>query len=164
MNTSKSFDLALFVGTPGNINDGVVIQDLGPPFDTKFTPMVTGLTGGITVGSSIPRPTGSNQILVSGPSPNYDWELAVNPAVAATVPPPQGPYHVLLADATPSWQDSTLANMLSIGGAVTTTAASVMQASASLTFLPTSSLTTCLDGTDPTLSAINNFAIDCGTF
>ena len=41
MTTSRAFDLALFVGTPANVNDGPVVATMGPPFTTKFSPLVT---------------------------------------------------------------------------------------------------------------------------
>lgn len=161
--TSRAFDLAQYVGeAPINLNDATVVASIGPPFTTKFTPIVTSPIAGTSVGATMPAPTGPNQILVS--NAGLGWSLQTNPALSASVPPPKGQYHVILADGTPSWQDSTLANMLGIGGAVLVNAASVMQPEASLTFLTTPTLTTCIDGTDPTLSAINNFSIDCGTF
>jgi hypothetical protein len=53
---------------------------------------------------------------------------------------------------------------MNLGNAVTTTVGGVLSATASLVFTASAGLTTCIDGSDPTKSAIDNFTIDAGTF
>ena len=161
---TKAFDLALFVPAPVNPGDGVVVDVLGPPFTTKFAPLVTGSGPGIVVGGSMPKATAQNQILISGPGPNYSWALGTNPAAAASVPPPTANHDILLADATPSWQPSSVATIMALGNAVTTTAGGVFTPSAQLTFQTTASPSVCIDGRDPTLSILDGFGWDAGTF
>jgi len=52
----------------------------------------------------------------------------------------------------------------SAGNAVTTTLGGVFSASAKLTFTPTATPAVCIDGGDPTLSILDNFTLDAGTF
>ena len=119
MSATKAFDLALFVPVPANVNDGVVVSALGPPFATKFAPLVTGGGPGVVVGSSVPSATAQDQILVSGPSPNFSWALGVNPAVAATVPPATATNQLIMSDASEVWRVTDIVTVLTLGGAYT---------------------------------------------
>ena len=40
MSVSRAFDTAQFVPVPANVNDGVVVAAVGPPFTTKFTQLL----------------------------------------------------------------------------------------------------------------------------
>ena len=164
MSTSKAFDTALFVGTPSNSNDGVVIDVIGPPFTTKFQPMVTGGGPGVVVGASVPAATAAGQALQSGATAGFPWTLVTAATASAPVPAPGGQNHVLLSDVTPAWRDTTLNAMLLAGGAVLTSVSSTFGATANLAFTPSAALTTRIDGGDPAKSAIDNMTIDCGTF
>jgi hypothetical protein len=164
MSVSRAFDLALFVGTPANVNDGALVSALGPPFTAAFKPVVTASQPGVTVGASTPAATAQNQIMVSGVGPGFAWGLTTNPAAAAQVPPPGGLNHVLLSDSTPAWQDSTLNNMLLVGGACLFSSGGTFATGANLTFTASATPRTRLDGGDPTLSTLDNFGIDAGTF
>ena len=62
------------------------------------------------------------------------------------------------------WTPLALTNLMTLGNAVTTTVGGVMSATAVIVFTASATLSTCLDGSDPTKSAINNFTIDAGTF
>lgn len=166
MTTSRAFDLAEWVGVPAHPGDGVTVDSMGPPFVASFKPLVTSPTPGTSLGQSIPNPTGANQILVSGSGAGFPWGLTVNPAVGATVPKPSAQYHILMADATPSWQEATIAQLLSQGNAVVTNGAATytFDTSSVIAFTASATLTTRVNGGDPTKSALDNFSIDCGTF
>jgi hypothetical protein len=164
MSTSPAFDLALFVAPPAHVQDGMTVLSLGPPLVTKASPLVVGAQPGITVGATMPAATAGNQILISGTGAGFPWGLGTNPAASASVPAPSAQNDVLLADGTPAWQRTPVGNMLLTGGAVTVSAGGTFQASVSLTFTPSASLTTVINGTDPTKSAIDNMSIDAGTF
>lgn len=168
MTTTPAFDLALYVDntTPQHVNDAVVVQSLGPPLSTKFTPVVVSSTPGVTVDASVPKANAQNQILVSGTGPNYPWGLTTNPAVAATVPPPSGANRVLMSDSTLTWKDTALSALLSAGNAVVTNGGALytFDSTSVLAFTASLSLVTRLDGGDPTKSMIDNFSIDAGTF
>lgn len=164
MTTSRAFDLAEWMGVPAHPGDGITVDTMGPPFMASFKPVVAASAPGVTVGASIPAANAANQILVSSSSAGFPWALGTNPAVGATVPPPTAANHVLLSDATPTWKETTAAALVAAGGAVTLSGGGTFAASASLIFTPTGAMTTCIDGTDPTKSAINNFDIDAGTF
>jgi hypothetical protein len=74
MTATKAFDLALYAANgPTNVGDGIVVANMGPPYATQFTPLVSGTTPGIVVGSSVPAATASGQSLVSGAGPGYAW-------------------------------------------------------------------------------------------
>jgi hypothetical protein len=161
---TKAFDLALFVPVPANVNDGVVVSALGPPFATAFKPLVVGAQSGVTVGASMPAATAQNQILISGPGPGFAWALGTNPAAAASVPPPAAQYNLLMADATPSWQPTTLSVVFGLAGAVTQTQGGAFIPTANLAFATTAALAIRIDGGDPTLSKLDNFTLDSGTF
>jgi hypothetical protein len=164
MTATRAFDLALFVPVPANLNDGVVVSALGPPFATQFKPLVVGSQSGVVVGASMPAAVAPNQILVSGAGPGYAWGLATNPAAAASVPPPTAQYQIVLADATPAWQTATVSSLMTLGNAVTTTLGGTFVAVANLVFTTSATLATRLDGGDPLLSRLDNFMIDMGTF
>jgi hypothetical protein len=166
MSTSRAFDLALFVGAPANLHDGVVVSSLGPPFQAQFQPMVVGTSPGITVGASMPAAAASNQIMVSGAGPGFAWGLTNNPAVAATVPAPTAINQTLLSDGTLTWKDIGLNAMLSQGGCVVTNqgATFLFDNATVLSFTAAPVMLTRLDGIDPTKSQINNFTVDAGTF
>lgn len=164
MTATRAFDLALFVGAPSNVNDGVLVSAIGPPFTAAFKPVVVGSQPGVTVGASMPAATAQNQILISGVGPGFAWGLGTNPAAAASVPAPSGQYSLLMGDATPSWQNTSIASVMTLGKAVTTTLGGTFVATAKLVFLTAAVSTVCIDGTDPNLSTIDNFTLDCGTF
>lgn len=161
---TKAFDLALFVPAPANINDGVVVSALGPPFATTFKPLVVGAQPGVTVGASMPAANAQNQILLSGPGPGYAWGLALNPAAAASVPPATAQHQMLMADAANAWQTTTIAVVMGLGGACMLATGGNFSAAAKLTFSTTATPTVCIDGGDPNLSIIDNFSWDAGTF
>lgn len=166
MSTTPAFDLALFVGQPAHVNDGPVITALGPPFTAAFKPLVIGTVPGVTVGASTPAATAVNQIMVSGPGPGFAWGLASNPAVAATVPTPVAANHALMSNAALTWQDTTVAALLAQGNAVVTNAGTnfAFDSTSALTFGVAAVSQVRLDGTDPTLSQLDNFTLDMGTF
>ena len=161
---TKAFELALFVPNPVNSGDGVVVDVLGPPYTTKFAPLVTGSGPGIVVGGSMPKANAQNQILISGPGPNYAWALGTNPAAAAAVPPATANHQMLMSDASLTWQDTTIATVMGLGNAVTTTTGGDFTPSAQLTFQTTATPSVCIDGRDPTLSILDNFSWDAGQF
>lgn len=164
MSVSRAFDTAQFVGTPVNVNDGVVVSALGPPFATTFKPVVVGSQPGVVVGSSVPAANAQNQILISGAGPSFAWALGTNPAAAASVPNPTAQYQLIMADGTPTWQTTTIGTVLGLGGAVMQATGGIFATVASLVFTATASLTKRIDGADPTMSLIDNFTIDAGTF
>jgi hypothetical protein len=166
MTVTRAFDTAQFVPSPGNnnVNDGALISSVGPPFATAFKPVVVGSQPGVTVGASMPAATAQNQILISGAGPGFAWALGTNPAAAASVPPPTAPNQVIVADAVPSWQPTTANALVLLGGACMLASGGNFAAAAKLTFTTTASVNTCIDGVDPTLSQIDNFLLDCGTF
>ena len=138
---------------------------MGPPFTTTFKTAATTLKpGGVVVGADVPAANATNQILVSGAGPNYAWGLGTNPAAAASVPAPTAQFQIVLADATPAWQTSTVASIMTLGNAVTTTSGGTFVAGANLVFTAPRRMATRLDGGDSALSSIDNFMIDAGTF
>lgn len=164
MSVSRAFDTAQFVGTPVNVNDGVVVSALGPPFATVFKPVVTSANSSVTVGSSVPAANAQNQILISGAGPGFAWALGTNPAAAASVPPPTAPNQVIVSDSTPSWQPATANALVLLGGACMLATGGNFASAAKLTFSTTASVSVCIDGVDPTKSQLDNFLLDCGTF
>ena len=162
--TTRAFDVAMFVPTPANVGDGVVVSALGPPFTSQFAPLVVGGKPGVVVGASMPAANAQNQILISGAGPNYAWALGTNPAAAAAVPPATAQYQLIMADATPSWQTTSIGVVLGLGGAVTQTLGGTFVQAASLVFTPAAALATRIDGGDPNFSRIDNFTIDAGVF
>ena len=164
MSLSRAFDLAQWVGQPANVGDGVVVSAVGPPFQGQFAPLVTGGKPGVSVGASMPAANAQHQILLSGPGPAFGWTLVLNPAAAASVPPASAQRQMLMSDAALTWQDTTIPTVMALGNAVTTTVGGVFSTSAKLTFTPTSTPTVCIDGGDPTLSLLDNFGFDFGTF
>ena len=164
MSASRAFDLALFVPTPVNSGDGVVVDVPGPPFTTKFAPLVTGSGPGIVVGGSMPKANAQNQILISGPGPNYAWALGVNPAAAASVPPATANHQMLMSNASLQWTDTTISTVMGLGNAVTTTSGGTFVPAAKLVFQTSATPAVCVDGGDSSLSILDNFTIDCGTF
>ena len=164
MTATRAFDLALWVPTPANVGDGVVVNALGPPFTSTFAPLVQGTKPGITIGNSMPAATAQNQILLSGPGPSFAWSLVLNPAAAASVPPATAQYQMLMSDAALTWQDTTIGVVLGLGGAVTISQGGTFVAAANLVFTPAAALATRIDGGDPTLSRLDNFSLDSGQF
>jgi hypothetical protein len=164
MSTSSAFDLALFVPPPANVQDGVVVDTLGPPFTTKFKPVVLGSKPGLTISANLPAATGPDQILLSSSSAGFPWALGTNPAAAASVPPPTAPNQLLMSDGTPSWQTSNIGAVLTFGGAVLTSTGGTFSPGANLVFTATAMLATRLNGGDPNFSLIDNFTLDMGTF
>jgi hypothetical protein len=168
MGTTPAFDLALFADSsaPQNPGDGVVVANLGPPLGVRYAPLVQATTPGVSVAASVPKATQTNQIMVSGSGPDYPWGLTVNPAVAASVPPPTAMNHTLLSDGTLKWQESTLAALLAAGNAVVTNAGALytFDATSVIAFTASANLATRLDGGNSAKSQIDNFSIDAGTF
>jgi hypothetical protein len=161
---TRAFDLALFVPVPANVNDGVVVSALGPPFATQFKPLVVGAKSGIVIGNDMPAANAQNQILISGPGPSYAWALGTNPAAAASVPPATANRQMLMSDAALTWQDTTIDAVMTLGAAVTTTLGGTFVSTANLVFTNAAVAATRIDGGDPNLSKLDNFTIDCGTF
>ena len=161
---TKAFDLALFVPAPTNVGDGVVVNALGPPFTTQFAPLAVGSKPGVVVGGSMPAANAQNQILLSGPGPAFAWTLVLNPAAAASVPPATAQHQMLMSDASDAWQTTTIATVMALGNAVTTTGGGDFTPAAQLTFQTTATPSVCLDGRDPTLSILDNFGWDAGQF
>jgi hypothetical protein len=162
--TTRAFDTALFVPVPANVGDGVVVTGLGAPFTTAFAPLVQGTKPGITVGASMPAANAQNQILISGPGPGFAWALGTNPAAAATVPPATAQYQMIMADASDQWQTTTIATVLTLGGAVTNSGGGAFASTANLAFTAGASMTTRIDGGNSAFSMIDNFTIDAGVF
>ena len=187
---TKAFDMALFV--PANPNSGEVVEiaSPGPPLKTQFNTYIGGPPG-VTVEASLPAATAQGQSLLSGPGPDFEWDAV---ATSSTLPVPTGanqtyvsaqsaPYNMQLAAATPQptapnqivvsggspggpWPNTlqTVAQVMAMGNAVTTTGGGAFNASATLSFAPSVSTLTRIDGGDPTKSVLDNFAIDMGTF
>ena len=164
MSATRAFDLALWVPTPANVGDGVVVNALGPPFMSAFAPLVQGVKPGITIGNSMPAANAQNQILISGPGPGFAWALGTNPAAAAAVPPSTAPNQLIMSDGSLTWQDTTIGVVLGLGGAVTISQGGTFVAAANLVFTPAAALATRIDGGDPALSRIDNFTLDSGQF
>jgi hypothetical protein len=185
---TKAFDSALFI--PANPNSGELVEvaSPGPPLKTQWGNYIAGPPG-TTVEASVPAATAQGQVLLSGPGPDFEWTPVVS---SSSLPPPTGanqtyvssqssPFAMQLARAVPDptatqqvllsggggpflWTQSSVANLMTLGNAVTTTVGGVFTATASLVFTASAGLTTCIDGSDPTKSAIDNFTIDAGTF
>ena len=185
---TKAFDSALFIPPSPNVGELVEVVSLGPPFQTGWGNYIAGPPG-TTVEASVPAATGQGQSLISGPGPDFDWQAA---PTSSTLPVPTGanqtyvsaqtsPFAMQLARSVPDptatqqvlfsagggpflWTQLSLANLMTLGNAVTTTVGGVFTTTAVLTFTASPSLTVCIDGSDPTKSAIDNFTIDAGTF
>jgi hypothetical protein len=83
---TKAFDLALFVGTPTNVGDGVVVNAVGPPLSTQFAPIPTAGAPGVVVGASVPAATAPGQTLVAGAGPNFAWTPGASSGGIADAP------------------------------------------------------------------------------
>ena len=164
MSLSRAFDLAQWVGKPVEAGDALVVNALGPPFQSIFKPVVTSSAPGVVVGSSVPSATAQGQSLLSGPGPGYAWSVVTDPAASASVPPPTATGQVLASDATPSWQAMTGSVFVQVAGACMLSSGGRFSAAAKLTFTTTASASVCIDGGDPNLSMIDNFSWDAGTF
>jgi len=186
---TKAFDSALFIPPNPNAGEVVEVVSIGPPFQTGWGNYIAGPPG-TTVEASVPAATGQGQSLLSGPGPDFEWEPVLSSSV---LPPPTGanqtyvsaqssPFAMQLTPALPQasapqqvllsggslgpypWLLATVPQLMTAGNAVTTTVGGVMSVSAVITFTASASLSTCIDGSDPTKSAIDNFTIDAGTF
>ena len=164
MSASRAFDLAQWVGEPVHAGDGLVINALGPPFQSIFKPVVTSNAPGVSVGSSVPAANAQGQSLLSGPGPGYAWSVVTDPAASATVPPPTAQNQLILSDGTPSWQVSSISAVMLISGACMLATGGTFSSAARLTFATTATPSVCIDGGDPALSMIDNFSWDAGTF
>lgn len=164
MSLSRAFDLAQWVGEPVNVGDGVVVSALGPPFQSIFKPVVTSNAPGVSVGSSVPAASAQGQSLLSGAGPSFAWSLVTDPAASASVPPPTAQNQLVLSDGTPSWQVSSISAVMLISGACMLATGGAFSSAARLTFATTATPSVCIDGGDPTLSMIDNFSWDGGTF
>ena len=163
--TSRAFDLALFVGTPANVNDASVVSSAGPPFSTAFKSVaLSSKPGGVTVQTDMPAAIKQGQIMLSGAGPNFAWGLIDNPAAAATVPPPTAQFDMVLADATPAWRTTSFGSALISAGAVLNSTGAAFTSTSNVVFAPTASATKRLDGGDPNFSLLDGFTIDAGTF
>jgi hypothetical protein len=163
MSLSRAFDLAQWVGKPVEVGDALVVNALGPPFQSIFKPVVTSSAPGVVVGSSVPSATAQGQSLLSGPGPGYAWSVVTDPAASASVPPPTALNQLLLSDGTPSWQVSSISAVMLISGACMLATGGNFSAAAKLTF-STATPSVIIDGGDPNLSLIDNFTWDAGTF
>ena len=187
---TKAFDMALFVPPNPNAGEVVEIAAPGPPLKTQFNTYIGGPPG-VTVEASLPAATAPGQSLLSGPAPDFEWEAL---PTSSTLPVPTGPnqtyvsgqsapYAMGLVSAMPQptapsqivvsggsiggpWPYTlqTIAQVMSAGNAVTTVGGGSFNASASLAFAPSASLSTRVDGGDPTKSVLDNFNIDAGAF
>ena len=83
---TKAFDLALFVGTPTNVGDGVVVSAVGPPLTTQFAPVPTAGAPGVVVGASVPKATAAGQTLVAGAGPGFAWTPGASAGGIADAP------------------------------------------------------------------------------
>ena len=164
MSASRAFDLAQWVGEPVHAGDGLVINALGPPFQSIFKPIVTANGPGVVVGSSVPAANAQGQSLLSGPGPNFAWSVVTDPAASATVPPPTALNQLIVSDGTPSWQVSSISAVMLISGACMLATGGNFSTAAKLTFSTTATPSVCIDGGDPTKSMIDNFGWDAGTF
>jgi hypothetical protein len=184
---TKAFDSALFIPPNPNAGEVVGIAAPGPPLKTQFNTYIGGPPG-VTVEASVPAATGQGQSLVSGPGPDFDWTPVLTSSNLPTptgpsqtfVSAPDAPYAMQLAPSVPqatainmvmvsganpyNWTTMTSANLMVLGGAVTNAGGAAFGAGANVTFAPTTGLTTRINGVNPTLSAIDNFTIDAGTF
>jgi hypothetical protein len=88
----------------------------------------------MTLQRAAPQATAAQQVMVSGDGGPFPWML------------------------------STIPDLMAAGYAVTTINGGVLLAGAGLSFTPTDSFSTPLDGVNPLKSAIDNFTIDAGTF
>jgi hypothetical protein len=185
---TKAFDSALFIPASPNAGELVEVVSAGPPLKTGWGNYIAGPPG-TTVEASVPAATAQGQVLLSGPAPDFDWTPVVS---SSSLPPPTGanqtyvsaqssPFAMGLARAVPDptatqqvlfsagggpflWTQLSLVNLMTLGNAVTTTGGGTFSTSAVLTFSQTPTLSTCIDGSDASKSAIDNFTIDAGTF
>jgi hypothetical protein len=186
---TKAFDSALFIPANPNAGEVVEIAAPGPPLKTQYGNYVSAPPG-VSVEASVPAATAQGQSLLSGPAPDFEWEPVLSSSV---LPVPTGanqtyvsaqtsPFNMQLTPATPQasapqqlllsggslgpfpWTLATVPQLMTLGNAVTTTGGGTFTATASLVFTASAGLTTCIDGSDPTKSAIDNFTIDAGTF
>jgi hypothetical protein len=184
---TKAFDSALFIPPNPNAGELVEIASPGPPLKTQFGNYIAGPPG-ISVEASVPAATGQGQSLVSGPGPDFDWTPVLTSSDLPTptgpgqtfVSAPDDPFPMELAPAVPqatainmvmvsganpyNWTTMTSANLVTLGGAVTNANGAAFGAGANIAFATTAGLTTRINGINPTLSAIDNFTIDAGTF
>lgn len=162
---TKAFDLALFVGTPANVNDASVVSAMGPPFTTSFKSVaLSSKPGGVTVANDVPAATASGQIMLSGAGPGFAWDLVPNPAAAASVPPPTAPFDMIMANGTPSWVNVPISTVVLQGGFVTNAGGASFALSANVVFAPSVTPKVRIDGGDPAQSILDNFSWDAGTF
>ena len=170
MSATKAFDLALFVPTPANVGDGVVVSALGPPFGTQFAPLVQVSKPGVVVGASMPAANAQNQILISGHRPDLQ-PLGARPhqsrRYAAAGLPRRRPLiiEMLMSDALRSLgRTPPSLTVMALGDAVTTTVGGLFVPTAKLTFQTSATPTVCIDGGDPAFSILDNFSWDAGQF
>ena len=162
---TRAFDLALFVGTPANVNDASVVSTVGPPFTTAFKSVaLSSKPGGVTVQADVPQALKAGQIMLSGAGPSFAWGLIDNPAAAASVPPPLEQFDIVLADATPAWRTTPFGSALGAAGAVLNSTGASFSPTSNVVFAPTVAATKRLDGGDPNFSLLDNFSFDMGQF
>lgn len=187
---TKALDMALFVPPNPNAGEVVEIAAPGPPLKTQFNTYIGGPPG-VTVEASLPAATAQGQSLLSGPGPGFEWDAVAttstlpvptganqtyvsgqNPpfsmGLVSAMPQPTAPSQIVVSGGSPGgpWPYTlqTVAQVMSAGNAVTTTGGGAFNATASLAFAPSGSLSTRIDGGDPTKSVLDNFNIDAGTF
>ena len=163
---TKAFDLALFVGSPANVNDASVVAAIGPPFVTAFKSVaLSAKPGGVTVNADVPQAAKAGQIMLSGAGPNFSWGLIDNPAAAASVPPPTASGQVIVADSVPSWQPTTANALVAFGGACMLASRRDFRRRRQTDFHHDGDAD-CVSGRrrSDAFSILDNFSFDCGTF
>ena len=187
---TKALDMALFVPPNPNAGEVVEIASPGPPLKTQFNTYIGGPPG-VVVEASLPAATAQGQSLLSGPGPDFEWDAVPTTSslpvptgpnqtyvsgqsapfsmqLAAAMPQPTAPNQIVVSGGSPGgpWPYTlqTVAQVMSAGNAVTTTGGGAFTVSANLSFAPSASIATRIDGGDPTKSALDNFTLDAGTF
>lgn len=151
---TKAFDLALYIPPGANTGEAVEILTPDPVLTTKRVIYVEGAADA-HVDASVPKATAAGQLMVAGPSPNFDW-------LASSVGVPGLPVAVAQNQIMVSGPGPAFA--WDIGKAVLETVGGTLAAAANIVFTAAGALTTRLNGGDPSKSAIDNFTIDCGTY
>lgn len=166
---TAAFDLALFVPAVAPVA-GQAPGVTGPsPLTTAWQTPALASAPGVVVGASVPGAVAEGFTLVSGAAPDFAWTLAVageGGGGGSNVPDAGAQNQVILSGASPgfAWSVTPLTTMLSVGGAITSSAGGLFGAAANLVFSAAATLTTRLNGGNPSMSAIDNFTIDAGTF
>ena len=161
---TKAFDLALFVPTPVNSGDGVVVDVPRAAVHHQVRAFGHRL-----------RPRHCRRRLdAEGECAEPDPDLGARPELClgarnqsrrgGGVPPATANHQMLMADASLTLGRHHHRVVMGLGNAVTTTSGGDFTPSAKLTFQTTATPSVCIDGRDPTLSIIDNFTFDSGVF